>query len=150
MTKKEFDTFTIVRAISKGKPNYFADNQMQTMAEKEYSAFLINKALSFFVDTVLYANEMNQRGHLENRLQHDYLINTVRPMYRQPERWPKPQKDDDIKAVMEYYSCNYNRAKEYVMVLSEDHLSEIHERTKKGGADNGRNVGDGRGTPKKS
>ena len=35
-----------------------------TIAEKEYSSFLTNRALSYFSDTIGYANEMNQRHHV--------------------------------------------------------------------------------------
>lgn len=128
--------FDIVNAIGKTKHDYFRDDETATKADKSYVPFLINKSLSYHVDTVLYANEMNLRGHLDNLLQHDYLINTVRPRDRRSGKWPKPFSDKDIEAVMEYYRCNYNRAKELLTVLTKDQLSVIHDRTFKGGRTN--------------
>jgi len=126
--------FDIVKAVAESKHDYFR-GETKDVADKTYVPFLVNKALSFHIDTVLYANEMNQRGHLDNLLQHDYLINTVRSRRRKSNKWPKPSDDNDIKAVMEYYECNYNRAKDYLTVLTANQLAVIHDRTKKGGAD---------------
>lgn len=149
-TEEKLKVFDIVNAISNTKHDYFRDPELCTKAEKAYAAFLVNKALSFHMDTILYANEMNQRGHLAGLLQHDYLINTVRPRRRKSDKWPKPFDDKDIKAVMEYYECNYNRAKEYLTVLTVDQLSVIHDRIFKGGAENVRHSRNGGGSTKES
>lgn len=140
--------FDIVSAIGDSKRDYFR-GETSDLAEKTYVPFLINKALSFHIDTILYANEMNQRGHLDNLLQHDYLINTVRSRRRRSSKWPKPSDDNDIKAVMEYYACNYNRARDFLTVLTKDQLAVIHDRTKKGGADD-RHSRDGRSKTEES
>ena len=65
--------FEYVNAINKTKKDIMVDD----LAEKEYNPFIINRALSFFSDTILYANEMNKYHHLDNRLQFDFFINTI-------------------------------------------------------------------------
>jgi hypothetical protein len=149
MTDEPEDIFTLVKAISKTKRDYFRDDATSERSNRVYVPFIVNKALSFHVDTILYSNEVNQRGHLPNLLQHDYLINTIRSRSRKPEKWPKPFEDKDIDAVMEYYGCNYNRAKEYLTILTKDQLSVIHDRIFKGGADDNRHIRDGRNPAKK-
>ena len=47
--------FDYLNAINATKEDVMVDD----VAESKYNAFLINRGLSYFVDTVLYANEMN-------------------------------------------------------------------------------------------
>ena len=61
--------------------NYTKEKLMDTedeSVEKEYPAFVINRCLSYFVDTIALANEMNKRPLLQNKLQFDFLLNIVR------------------------------------------------------------------------
>ena len=46
--------------------------------EKEYPPFIINKCLSGHLDTVLFANEMNQHHFLPKKMQYDFFLNSVR------------------------------------------------------------------------
>ena len=86
---------------------------------------------------MLHANEMNLRGHLDNRLQNDYLLNSIRRNKRFA-RWLKPDVSEDIDAIKEYYSCNYRKAHEIAKVLTGEQLSLIHETLKRGGFENGK------------
>ena len=97
----------------------------------------LNRTLSYFPDTVLYANEINLRGHLDNRLQNDYLLNSIRKKKRF-SRWLKPEQNEDIDAIKEYYYCNYRKAYEIAKILTADQLSLIHEQLKRGGLQNGK------------
>ena len=71
--------------------NITKDNIMEEdpSAEHEYVPFVVNRTLSYFPDTVLYANEINLWGHADHRLQNDYLLNSVRAKKRF-SRWMKP------------------------------------------------------------
>jgi hypothetical protein len=145
---KKLSPFTFVDSISFSKKDFFRDEETSAVAEKAYSSFMVNRALSYHPDTLLYANEMNTKGHLDDLLQHDYLINTVRPRKRKSSKWPKPFKDKDVEVVMEYYSCNYNKANQILEVLTEEQLSMLRARTYKGGNDNDNR--NGRGSSKES
>ena len=46
--------------------------------EKNYPAYVINKCMSQHMDTIMYANEMNQYQGLDKKLQYDFFINIVR------------------------------------------------------------------------
>ncbi|MCP4125225.1 MAG: DNA polymerase [Bacteroidetes bacterium] len=119
--------------------NITKENIMESdpMAEKEYVPFVVNRTLSYFPDTVLYANEMNLRGGSDHRLQFEYLINSVRAKKRF-SRWLKPEKNEDVDAIKEYYNCSYNKANEIVKVLTGDQLSLIHKRLERGGLTHGK------------
>jgi len=121
-------------AINLSKKNLMEED---SLTEKEYPPFVINRSLSYFQDTVLYANEMNLRGNLDNRLQNDYLLNSVRKKKRF-SRWLKPEQDIDVDAIKEYYSCSEMKAREMFSVLTGDQLSLIHKRLKRGGLQNGK------------
>ncbi len=63
--------FDYVNSInSSKKENLMVDE----FAEKAYNPWLVNKALSYFKDSVLYANEINMNSHLSNRMQYDYYL----------------------------------------------------------------------------
>lgn len=47
------------------------------LAEKDYLPFVTNRCLSYFPDTVFYANQMNMMPHLEKKMQYDYLRNKL-------------------------------------------------------------------------
>ena len=40
--------------------------------ERKYPPFIINKGLSFFEDTVMFANEINRLHHLPKKMQFDF------------------------------------------------------------------------------
>lgn len=128
--------------------NITKENVMESdpMAEQEYVPFVVNRTLSYFPDTVLYANEMNLRGGSDHRLQFEYLINSVRAKKRF-SRWLKPEKNEDVDAIKEYYNCSYNKANEIVKILTDEQLSLIHKRLERGGLTHGKSK---RGSKNKS
>lgn len=103
--------------------------------EKEYEAFVVNKALSFHYDCILYANAMNQNSHLDNKLQFDFLLNSVRGYKRPFRQWQKLVRDDDLEVVKEYFNYSTEKAKSALQVLSKDQLKIIREELDVGGND---------------
>lgn len=100
--------------------------------ERLYQPFLVNKALSYFPDTVMYANEMNRRHLTDFKLQFHFFLNIVRPA-RRFAKWVKKQEDNDLAAVMEYYGYNPEKAKSALSILSSDQLITIKQKLEKGG-----------------
>ena len=121
-------------SINTSKHNIMEDDPM---TENEYVPFIVNRTLSYFPDTVMYANELNTRSHLDNRLQFDYLLNSIR-LKKRFSRWLKPEKNADIDAIKEYYSCSYRKAHEIAQILSGDQLSRIYKSMKRGGLTHGK------------
>jgi hypothetical protein len=99
--------------------------------DKQYNAFLINRALSQHEDTVLAANLMNERAHLPVDLQFRFLLNTVRARFRKSD-WLKHTVSDDLKAVAEYYGCSVRQARGIVSLHSSAQLTTIYARIDKG------------------
>lgn len=122
--------FDYVNAINAGK-DIIRDSESREAAEKGYNPYIANRALSYFPDTIMFANEMNVNHWSDGMLQYDYLINTVRKRKRF-SKWFKPD-SEDLEIVMEYYKVGPDVAKQYLRVLTADHLADLKKRIIKGG-----------------
>ena len=120
--------FEYVNAICDSKQNLIVDEA----SEKAYNPFMINRTLSYHFDTVLLANEMNQRAHLDKKLQNDFLINTVRKK-RRFAKWMKPLSSDDLEVVKEYYGYSNEKARQVLPLLNDEQMGQLRQRIFKGG-----------------
>lgn len=120
--------FDFVKSINDTKENLITDD----WSEDQYNAFIVNKALSFTPDTIIYANEMNSRPHLEKVLQYQFLINIVRKKKRF-SKWIKKEKIEAIDIIKEYYGYNTDKARQAVSILSKEQIDDIKSKLYKGG-----------------
>ena len=100
--------------------------------EKNYPAYVINKCMSQHMDTIMYANEMNQYQGLDKKLQYDFFINIVRPRKRFSP-WGKKQKIDDLELVKRYYGYSYEKAKQALEILTPQQINFIKDKLNTGG-----------------
>lgn len=124
--------FDFINAINQSKKDLIRDSENPELAEKLYKPFVVNKGLSYFVDTIMYANEMNRAHNLDNMLQNDYYLNSIRPKKRFG-KWHKRIDNDSIEVIQEYYKVSYSKAVEISNVLTEEQINLIKTRTIKGG-----------------
>jgi len=117
--------FDYLKAINSTKKDIFE-------LEKDYSPFMINRGLSYFPDTVLFANEMNKYYHIDNRLQFDFLINIIRKRNRF-SKWNKKFTSSNIDAVKKYYDYSSEKARDVLPLLSKENLKHIKESINYGG-----------------
>ena len=122
--------FDYLKAINETKE----DIMLTPEDERKYSPFIVNRGLSFFMDTIFQVNELNRNYHLEARLQFDYLLNSVRKKKRY-SKWLKPEKLQDLDVVKEYYGFGNEKAKDALRILSEDQLAFIKDKLNQGGAE---------------
>lgn len=101
-------------------------------AEDAYPPFIVNRCLSSFVDSILYANEMNKNCHLDKKLQYDFFINSLKPRKRFAP-WIKKQTLEHLELVKEYYGYSHNKALEALRILTTDQLDIIKKSLDKGG-----------------
>jgi len=101
--------------------------------EKDYNSFIVNRALSYHMDCILYANEMNKNHTLSPMLQYQYYLNTIRPMKRKFQSWQKQSVSKDLECVKEYFNYSNEKAKEALRILTDDQLTFIKEKIDKGG-----------------
>ena len=100
--------------------------------EKDYIPFLVNRSLGYFMDTIMYANEMNRFNSLDYKLQYDFLLNIIRPRKRY-SKWLKKSKNDNIDLIKKFYGYSYTKAKDVVDILSEDQIEHIRSKLDTGG-----------------
>ena len=120
--------FNYLNSIKYTKQNIMVDD----LTEKAYNPFMVNRSLSYFNDTVLFANEMNQHHHLDNHLQFDFFINIVRKK-RRFSKWNKPETVSDVEVVKEYYGYNNEKARQALSLLTSKHIDELKKKVYKGG-----------------
>ena len=101
--------------------------------EKDYNAFDVNRALSYHMDCILYANQMNMNHGLSGDLQYQYFLNTIRPMKRKFQPWQKREVSKDLDCVKEYFGYSNQKAKEALRILNDEHITFIKEKVNKGG-----------------
>lgn len=106
--------------------------EKEPLCEKEYVPFVVNKCLSYFPDTIFYANQINVRPGLDKKMQYDYLRLSVSKRKRF-SKWFKEEKNDNIKLIQEYYGYSYRRAKEVLECLTDDNIRTIKDSLKTGG-----------------
>ena len=104
--------------------------------EKKYPPFVINKCLHAFQDTILFVNEINQIPNLDNKLQFDFFLNTLRARKRYTP-WLKAKKLENLDCIKEYYGYNNEKAKTALDILDDEQISAIKQKLNKGGR-NGR------------
>ena len=122
--------FDYLKAINETKE----DIMLTSQDEKKYAPFIVNRGLSFFMDTIFQANEVNVHFHLDYRLQFDYLLNSVRKK-RRYSKWLKPEKLSDMDIVKEYYGFGNQKAKDALSILTKEQLDYIKDKLNQGGVE---------------
>lgn len=122
--------FDYVNSITLSKRNIMVTPE----DEKGYAAFLINRGLSQFQDTIFYANEMNRYHKLDNKLQYQFLINIVRKRKRF-SKWAKQDKTnlEMIEVIKTYYGYSNDKARQVLSLLNNEQLNELQRKVDHGG-----------------
>jgi len=120
--------FEYLNSINTSKKDIMVDD----IAEANYNPFMVNRGLSYFPDTVLFANEMNVNHHIDHRLQFDFFINIVSKKKRF-SKWLKPNEVSDLDIVKEYYGYSNEKAKSVLSLFTDEQLTELKKRISKGG-----------------
>jgi hypothetical protein len=121
--------FDFVNAITTTKKDLFDD----ALASKDYIPFIINRGLSYFPDTVLYANEMNLNSGIPNDWQFYFFLNSIVKKKRFSKWHKKDAETESLRLVMEYFGYSSEKAKEALTVLNDAQLAMIKEKLYKGG-----------------
>lgn len=120
--------FDYLNSINDTKKDIMVDD----VSEKSYNSFIVNRSLSYFPDTVAFANEMNTRHHLDNKLQYSFYINIIRKRKRF-SKWIKPDLDSDMEVVKEYYGYSNDKARQALTLLSPEQITQLRKRVYRGG-----------------
>ena len=97
-----------------------------------YPPYIVNRCLSGHLDCIMFANEMNRNGHLDHRMQYDFLRTAIRPRKRF-SKWHKktvPAKNEVIK---EYYGYSDSKAESVADLISDEDIKHMKSVLSKGG-----------------
>ena len=121
--------FDYLNAILQNKKNLIVDE----VTEKEYIPFIINRTLSYHKDCLMFANEMNRCHFIDNKLQFDYLINTVRSQKRPFAKWIKPEKNKDVDLIKLVYGLSDSKSIDALELISKKDIELLREKYDIGG-----------------
>ena len=99
---------------------------------KKYPAFIVNKMLSAFSDTIMLVNEMNRNHFIDKDMQFQFLLNSIRPKKRFSP-FLRASKLKEIECVKEYYGYSNDKAKSALDILTKGQIDLIKEKLYKGG-----------------
>lgn len=121
--------FDFINAITYNKEDLFED----PLANKDYDAYIVNRGLSYFPDTVVQANTMNQYPTIPKNWQFHFLLNSIAKKKRF-SKWAKKDKaTESLTLVQEYFGYSSDKAKEALRILSDEQLNVIKQKLNKGG-----------------
>jgi len=126
----DYELKEYLNAINHTKKNVM--DSEDTMWVKKYPAFIVNKVLSAFSDTIMLVNEMNRNHFLDKDMQFQFLLNSIRSKKRYSP-FLRASKLKDIECVKEYYGYNNEKAKSALDILTKKELKLIKEKLYKGG-----------------
>jgi|TARA_B100001094_G_scaffold170977_1_gene165367 hypothetical protein len=115
--------------------NFTKKNVMDSDDElwkKKYPAFIVNKMLSAFSDTIMLVNEMNRNHFIDKDMQFQFLLNSIRTKKRYSP-FLRASKLKEIECVKEYYGYSNDKAKSALDILTKDEINLIKEKLFKGG-----------------
>ena len=122
--------FDFLNSINVTKQDLIKDDPQ---SEKEYVPFMINRGLSYFHDTVIYANEMNKYASIPKKWQFDFYRNAI-PKKKRFSKWhKKDQNSDDLNLVMNAYNYSSEKAAIALEILTEEQLKELRDSYSQGG-----------------
>ena len=119
-----------LKAINSSKEKLM--NSEDEQCKKKYPAYIVNKCLAPFQDTIFLVNEMNIHHQTDKKLQFDFLLNTLRTRQRYTP-WLKAKKEKHLECVKEYYGYGNEKAKSALNILNDEQINTIMDRLNKGG-----------------
>ena len=127
----EYKLSDYLNAINFSKVNLLDGDDLTW--EKKFPPYVINRCLSQHIDTIIQANEMNQRHGLNKRLQFHFLLNSIRKRKRFGGKWTPTAKSNNLEYVNHYYGYSNSKAKVALDILDTKQLNLIKSKLDKGG-----------------
>ena len=127
----EYKLSDYLNAINWSKENLLDSDDLTWY--KKYPPYIINRCLSQHIDTIIMANEMNQRHGLDKKLQFHFLINSIRKRKRFGGKWTSTNRSKNLDLIKEYYGYSNAKARVALDILTKQHINVIKKKLNKGG-----------------
>lgn len=123
--------FDFLNSINDTKEDLLKSDPLK---EKEYLPFMVNRGLSLFHDTIMYANEMNLNASVPKDWQYHFYLHGV-PKRKRFSKWPKKQATPELlKYIMKEYDYSEQKAIGVYDLLTEEQLKELEQKYALGGS----------------
>jgi hypothetical protein len=122
--------FDFLNAINDTKKDLLTEDPQ---TESSYVPFMVNRGLSYFPDTIMFANEMNQHAGVPKRWQFDFYRIGIAKKKRFSKWHKKDQSTEEIKLVMQEYNYSASKAAAALELLKPEHIKELQEKYSVGG-----------------
>lgn len=117
--------FDFVKSITTTKQSLY---EIEEMFEKEYNAFIVNRALANSPQTVLFADIINQYQSLPKKLQYDFYMLGV-PKQNKYLGWTKKDSseinEELVKFVCEELNMSIQKAIEIIKLVGADNIEQL-------------------------
>lgn len=113
--------FDFLKTITQTKENLMDQSDLN---ERDYEPFLVNRGLSYYPDTIFYAQQATEYSHLDKRLQYDYLFYAI-PQKKRFAAWPKKIDQTTLECVKRVYGYGNEKAIEAMSILKPEQIAEI-------------------------
>lgn len=134
---QKLSPFDFVNAINYSKQDLFepdpATLQRTQHSDSEYVKFIVNRAMSYFADTIMFANLANiHLNNVSNACHFDFYRLGV-PRKKRFSKWGKKLINSDVEMLSQYYNCSLAKALEYSTILTSDQIDSIKQKFDHGG-----------------
>ena len=110
--------FEVISSINEKTSNMVLDGKISN--DKEYNSFMTNRGMSYFNDTVMFAQELNVRPDIPPLVQYLFLHSAVKKRKRFSKWYKKVDNVDDkeiISIIMKEYKYSREKANIIVKIL---------------------------------
>jgi len=122
--------FDFLNAINDTKVDLIREDPQN---EKDYIPFMVNRGLSFFTDTIMFANAMNQYASAPKDWQFDFYRIGVSKKKRFSKWHKKDKASEEIQIVMKEYGYSTEKAIRALELLTEEQVKTLKDKYKIGG-----------------
>lgn len=120
------DVWTWVNSIN------YKNNILYEEDIRQYVPYVINKAFSYHLDSILFSNEMNMYYSIPVESQYLFYYNTL-PKRKRVAKWVKTKDTSDIELIKEYYKLSTSKAYEVIDLLDKKQIEYIKNKLQNGG-----------------
>ena len=128
-TSTKISPFDFIKSINDTKVNIVSEDDENA---KYYNAFVINRSLSYFPDTIYFANEMNKYYQLDVDMQYNFLLNIVRKRKRF-SKWDKASTINNVNIIKSYFGYSDEKSRQVADLLTDDQITSIQQKVSLGG-----------------
>lgn len=116
------------------KTNIIEEADDPQRMEKEYGdcKFIVNRAFSYYADTIHFVNVLNKYHRIDKKLQYEFLLNAVRPMTRRA-KWGKQIVPEHFALVKKYFKFSTAKTLTALSLLSDGEIAAIEAALDPGG-----------------